>query len=135
MNLADTPYCVSPMLEEDVPAVSAIEGVVFSMPWSETAFRYQVRDNHASDFFVLRYCPWETGEGRRVWFPVRRLLGGRIEHRSLLGYAGFWTIVDEAHICTIALRPDLAYMLHYGQRDGQSLRAAVDPAGYPAGKP
>jgi len=108
MNLEGLPYAVEPMQLDDIPTVSLVEQAVFTMPWSSTAFEYELRHNPSSRYLVLRYLPWyktAPGEGtlsRRVW----RLWKPSREDSSLLGYGGFWMMVDEAHICTLALRDE-----------------------------
>jgi len=99
------------MRARDIPTVSAIEQSVFALPWSTTAFRYELRNNPASEYVVLRYLPWVKSDKRLSWrsarwFPARRLLRESRDDAALLGYGGFWVVLDEAHICTLALRPE-----------------------------
>lgn len=107
MNLDTLPYAVEPMRMRDIPTVHHIEERVFSLPWSTTAFSHELLYNKASEYLVLRYMPRaETCDGssnathrrRRLVSSPRRL------DRTLLGYGGLWMMVDEAHICTLALR-------------------------------
>ncbi|MHB0858976.1 MAG: ribosomal protein S18-alanine N-acetyltransferase [Anaerolineae bacterium] len=107
MNLDGLPFVVQPMEIEDVPTVSLIEHVVFTLPWSSTAFTYELRNNPSSHYLVLCYLPWEDVTRKRPLLgPVRKLLGGPRNDVSLLGYGGFWMMLEEAHICTLALRPE-----------------------------
>lgn len=71
------------MTVEDVPAVSAIDRMSFTLPWPESAFRYEVNDNHLAQCFVA-----ETGDGQIVAAVVS------------------WVIIDELHIATVATHPD-----------------------------
>jgi len=107
MNLDDLPYSVERMQLDDVPTVSAVELEVFTMPWSSTAFEYELRHNPSSRYLVLRYLPWRREHVSDGALPlrVRRMLKPSHEDLSLLGYGGFWMMVDEAHICTLAVRP------------------------------
>ncbi|HEY8395030.1 MAG TPA: ribosomal protein S18-alanine N-acetyltransferase [Thermaerobacter sp.] len=73
---------IAPMTPGDVPLVLAIERRSFPTPWSERAFVSELRDNLYADYIVARF------EGR------------------LVGYAGMWCILDEAHVTTIAVDPD-----------------------------
>ena len=104
MDLAGLPYAVRRMRESDIPTVSAIESLVFALPWSTTAFRHEVCHNETSEFLLLRYLPWAHPGGSPFLQPVRRLFRGDTQDPSVLGYGGFWAIVDEAHICTLAVR-------------------------------
>ena len=58
-----------------------IERLSFTTPWSRSAFFHEMESPH-SVFEVM-------------------ILNGR-----LIGYGGFWHIMDEAHISNIALHPD-----------------------------
>ncbi|WP_339222590.1 ribosomal protein S18-alanine N-acetyltransferase [Paenibacillus sp. FSL H8-0332] len=64
---------------EDVPAILVIEREAFTMPWTEEAFRNELSHNHFAKYMVME-------------------LAGHI-----IGYAGMWAIVDEAHVTNIAL--------------------------------
>lgn len=64
---------------EDVPEVLVIEREAFTMPWTEEAFRNELTHNHFAKYMVME-------------------LAGHI-----IGYAGMWAIVDEAHVTNIAL--------------------------------
>lgn len=61
--------------------VMKIERVSFKTPWSRSAFVHEI-------------------QFERSFFKVIRL-GGR-----LIGYGGFWLVLDEAHISNIAIHPD-----------------------------
>lgn len=74
------------MTLEDLPAVMEIDRLSFPLPWPERSFRYEVLENPASNMLVAG--------------PL-----GSEDHRPI-GFAGFWLIVDEAHISTIAVHPD-----------------------------
>lgn len=65
---------------EDIPDVMVIEHESFSLPWTEQAFRSEMTMNHFARYLMMEV----DGEAA--------------------GYAGMWTVVDEAHITNIALR-------------------------------
>ncbi|GAB6877525.1 hypothetical protein JCM13210_22530 [Thermaerobacter litoralis] len=73
---------IEPMTPGDLPLVLAIERRSFPTPWSERAFTSELRDNLYADYIVARH-------------------GDR-----LVGYAGMWCILDEAHVTTIAVDPE-----------------------------
>ena len=108
MNLDGLPYAVVPMELADVPTVSQVEQIVFTLPWSATAFEYELRHNRASEYLVLRHLPLvgESGGGRRPARGVGQLLKRSRMDSSVLGYGGFWVRPGEAHICTLAVRPE-----------------------------
>lgn len=107
MNLDGTPYALMPMRLADVSTVSAIEHVVFSLPWSTSAFTYDLTNNPNAEYLVLRYLPWAVTERERNTLSrsVRRLLTPPPQDPSLIGYGGVWMVLEEGHICTLAVRP------------------------------
>jgi ribosomal-protein-alanine N-acetyltransferase len=94
------PYLVEPMTLDDIGQVMKIERMVFPAPWSERAYRYEITKNDHSTMLVVR----PAGAPRRSVEHLRHRLG-LARPAPLLGYAGFWLLVDEAHICTIAVHP------------------------------
>jgi ribosomal-protein-alanine N-acetyltransferase len=106
MNLEGLPYALMPMGIDDIPTVSLIERNVFTLPWSTNAFTYEIKHNPASDYLVLKYIPWMEAKSKGGLSERVRRLFKPGEDVSLVGYGGFWILVDEAHICTIAIRPE-----------------------------
>lgn len=72
------------MTVEDVPAVSKLDRISFSLPWPEHSFRYEAVENRAA----------------RCWVAATE------DHR-IVGMLVLWLIVDEAHVATIAILPDV----------------------------
>jgi len=70
----------------DVQAVLEIDRLSFPIPWSENTYRYEIEENRSSYMNVVK-IPF-NGNNR------------------IIGYVGFWFIVDEAHISTLAVHPD-----------------------------
>ena len=70
------------MTEADVPTVTALDKISFSLPWPERSFRFEVTDNPAS----------------RCW--VAEVDG------QVVGMVVAWLFVDEVHVATIATHPD-----------------------------
>jgi ribosomal-protein-alanine N-acetyltransferase len=98
------PYLVEPMALADVDQVMEIERVSFPAPWSARAYRYEITENAYSTMLVVRQAAARSDRFRRLAHPLARHLG-LVKPHPLLGYAGFWLLVDEAHICTIAVHP------------------------------
>jgi len=133
MNLDGLPYALMPMQLADVRTVSAIEQVVFSLPWSTSAFTYDLNNNPNAEYLVLRYLPWTVPEreGKPLGRSVRRLLRPPRQDPGLIGYGGLWVVLDEGHICTLAVRPDwrgrglgealLAGLIERGRERGAAL--------------
>ena len=108
MDDTDTPYVIEPMRLRDIPTVMAIEEAVFPTPWSASSFRYEVSSNPYSHYLVARLCNSPNKERlASIREALRRLIGSQELDWSLAGYGGFWLMVDEAHISTLAVHPDL----------------------------
>lgn len=75
------PITIDDMKIEDIPAVQAVENASFPVPWPANAFRQELTQNRNAHYIVAR-------EGDHV-----------------IGYAGLWLSLDEAHITTFAVLP------------------------------
>jgi ribosomal-protein-alanine N-acetyltransferase len=83
---------ISPMTLDDIPAVLEIEVASFQSTWPPNAFANELRDNKLAFYFVGR-------------------LDGRI-----VAYGGIWVILEDSHVTTIAVMPELR-----GQRLGEEM--------------
>ncbi len=92
---------IRPMRLEDVPAVSALDRLSFSLPWPERSFRYEVTEN----------------ENSRPWVAEVLTVDGS---PHLAAMAVIWVIVDEAHVATFAVHAD-----HRRKGIGRQLLAAT----------
>ncbi len=79
------PVTVRGMTPDDVPAVMVIERLSLQTPWSERSFHFELTENPASCLLLAE---------REGDVP------------QIVGYIGFWMLIDEAHISTIAVHPD-----------------------------
>src|SRR5688572_1659369 len=101
----ELPYLVEPMTVADLDSVMAIETVAHSAPWPASAYQHELEQNTLSHYYVLvpelgRIQP-VTGVRGRIFSWLRR----PERRRLVLGYGGFWLMVGEAHISTIAIAP------------------------------
>lgn len=101
MHLDGLPYTLQRMRLGDLPTVSYIERQVFATPWSIQAYRQEVLYHEAATYLVLRH----VGRPEAGAPPLRRPWGTR-QDPTLLGYGGVWMVLEEAHISTLAVRPD-----------------------------
>src|SRR5471032_317416 len=83
---------VSEMNAADIERVLEIEVLSFSSSWPKDAFANEVRENKLAHYFVGR-------------------LDGRI-----VAYGGIWVILEDSHVTTIAVHPDVR-----GQRLGEEV--------------
>lgn len=80
------PVQVDDMRLPDVAQVQEIERLCFLTPWPAYAFEQELRGNRLARYVVAR-----TGEGGT---------------ERVVGFAGVWLMVDEAHITTFAVHPE-----------------------------
>jgi [ribosomal protein S18]-alanine N-acetyltransferase len=95
------PYAVEPMTLADIGRVLEIEQLSFSAPWSARAYRYEITKNEHSTMLVVRPAP----QHRLAPIGWLRFLSPGAQG-PVLGYGGFWLLIDDAHIATIAVHPD-----------------------------
>jgi ribosomal-protein-alanine N-acetyltransferase len=111
-------YRVEPMTSQDLDAVMQIEYEAFSAPWSARAYDYELHYNEMAHYYVVRP---HDGDAQSAALPLaasspwwRRLIGREGQpststvagRPTIVGYGGFWLMVDEAHISTIAAHRD-----------------------------
>lgn len=77
---------VRPMVAEDIPAVLAIDQVSFSLPWPESAYRFELFENPGSLLWVAETVSQEGNS-------------------QIVGMIVVWLILDECHIATLAAHP------------------------------
>ncbi len=121
---------IVPMALEDIPRVLEIDQLSFPLPWSPTSYRYELTQNPNSHFWVAvaadaarpaSAAPRPAGGLERLmpsrWFRPAAPPDGA---RNVVAYGGFWFIIDEAHVSTIAVHPDWR-----GRRVGERLLVAM----------
>ncbi len=99
-------FLIAGMSLEDIPGVLEIENVSFPTPWSESAFRYELRENPYASLFVAKTR----------------------EEASVIAFACVWIIDQEMKINNIAVRPEyrsrgvgsrfLRFLLDYAASQG-----------------
>lgn len=70
-----------PMAEGDIPAISEIETLSFTTPWTEEAFRRELKHNPFAYYTVATH------------------------RERVMAYCGVWLVVDEAHVTNVAVHP------------------------------
>jgi [ribosomal protein S18]-alanine N-acetyltransferase len=102
MNLGDLPYVLDRMQLSDLPTISHLERQVFTTPWSIQAYRQELLYHDMATYLVVRH----TGEPDRAGGALLRRPWGTRHDPTLLSYGGVWMLMDEAHVCTLAVRPE-----------------------------
>lgn len=115
VEVAAVPYRLDYMQLKDIGDVIQIENTSFSMTWPANSYRRELQENRMARYLVVRYEPGPGEEPPQIEAPRRPfpfLLWPRSSRRSeqaarsaVVGYAGMWLMVDEAHITSIAVRP------------------------------
>lgn len=123
------------MTMADLTRVAEIERLAYPSPWPPSAYRKELQENRRAHYIVVRDSeivlppapvaahaePSEPQQHQRRPFPLS-LLPARPstppsrESAAIIGFAGLWLMVDEAHITTIAVHP-----AHRGLRVGELL--------------
>lgn len=104
---------IRPMQTSDLEQVRDIDRLSFSMPWPESAYRYELNENPRSLLWVAENIE-ENGE------------------KQVVGSIVVWLILDEAHIAAIAVHP-----YHRGRGIGRkllvtALRASIQKGSHSA---
>lgn len=80
------PVRIEPMATTDIGEVHDIERLSFRTPWPSYAFEQELSGNRLARYLVARAA---DGDRERV-----------------VGFAGVWLMVDEAHITTFGVHPE-----------------------------
>jgi ribosomal-protein-alanine N-acetyltransferase len=134
------PYIIEAMDYDDIDAVANIERQCFSLPWPTSAYRRELRTPNTNRYVVARWIDdankaklaqangtKNLQRSERGW--LTRLLPFLANDKSgkgaanpypIVGYAGLWLMVDEAHVTTIAVAPS-----HQGRGVGEQLFIAM----------
>lgn len=76
----------------DIDRILEIEQASFPTPWSRVAFEGELKNNQFAHYVVAEW------------------------NNRVIGYAGMWVIIDEAHITNIAIEPKMR-----GRKIGEAL--------------
>lgn len=76
-----------PLALSDLDAVLTIETAVLPTPWSQAGYTRELTENHLARYLALDK------------------LDAAGQARALLGFAGYWLLVDELHISMVAVAP------------------------------
>ena len=120
-------FAIEPMRAEHIPAISAIDRAVYPVPWPVHSYRSELNNRTAYYVVVCRVdaeahvdsppagvAAGSTESNGGLLSRLARLLrpgtsltpAEEVELRRVVGYAGLWLMVNEAHITTIAVAPE-----------------------------
>lgn len=89
-------YKIRKMMFQDIDQVLEVERLSFPSPWSRNAFEAELNDNIFAHYFVAE------------------------QDKTIVGYAGMWIVLDEAHVTNIAVHPAFRG-LNFGKKLTQEL--------------
>ena len=120
-------FAIEQMRAEHIPAISAIDRAVYPIPWPVHSYRSELHNRSAYYVVACRLDaeahverPAEVaavappGQSPGLLSRLSRLLrpgtmltpAEEVELQRVVGYAGLWLMVNEAHITTIAVAPE-----------------------------
>ncbi|MEX2237062.1 MAG: ribosomal protein S18-alanine N-acetyltransferase [Dehalococcoidia bacterium] len=104
-----TQVSVRKMLLSDIAQVMQIERDSFPATWPQTAYQRELTKNRLALYFVasLDGAPPQEEPERRGWLRHLLPVAGKPAGEPIAGFIGLWKMVDEAHIVTFAVRPEL----------------------------
>jgi ribosomal-protein-alanine N-acetyltransferase len=73
---------IEPLQKKDLDELMAIETQTFKSHWPVSAFLNEIENNRLAYYFGAHF------------------------EKTLVGYAGIWIVMDEAHITTLAVHPE-----------------------------
>jgi ribosomal-protein-alanine N-acetyltransferase len=102
---------ITPLTLADLDVVMALERICFKDPWTRRMYMTDLTENELATYRALR-----LPLGDVAWQSAKRkspgagggdaVAGAPAASGPILAYGGFWLMVDEAHIATIATRPE-----------------------------
>lgn len=113
-------YILEPMTLDDIEEVAVVERLCFTNPWPLAAYRRELRNDRGNYYIVLRDdpdadivgdFPVQYGasaprrQGRFAFWPLGKR-DVRVTPPPIIGFAGMWHVMDEAHVTTIGVHPD-----------------------------
>jgi len=109
------PYVIEPMTLEDLPEVHAVEMQSVPTPWPLSAYRRELSSPQGNYYVVCRWrppaessSPARRPEPRasRGLFPLFTRPQDEIPPPApIVGFAGMWVVMDEAHVTIIGIAP------------------------------
>ena len=109
------PYVIEPMTIEDLAEVHAVEVQSVPTPWPISAYRRELNNPQGNYYIVCRWRPPEgiAPERRKpagprtlsALSPSARSATVPPMHAPIVGFAGMWVQMDEAHVTIIGVAP------------------------------
>jgi ribosomal-protein-alanine N-acetyltransferase len=109
---------VAPMTPDDLDEIMPLERQCFEDPWTRRMYLNDLTTNPSATYLVVRMAnsKWQmadtkpsatVGPGRPSdALPQAGKASEAAIQSPILAYGGFWLLLDEAHIATVASHPD-----------------------------
>jgi ribosomal-protein-alanine N-acetyltransferase len=108
----------------DASALADLDQICFSVPWSRSAFESDLSDP-ANKVYLVWEAHYSAAEPAAGIAPADvNIILMKNRNSRIIGYGGFWQIVDDAEIMNIAIHPEWR-RLHLA---GELLTAMVESA-------
>ncbi len=113
------------MQQEDIAEVSRVDHICFTNAWPQSAYRRELKNTVNNYYIVLRdYADTpepargaqSESRGGLNLLPFRRKQTESRPSAPIIGFAGMWLLLDEAHVTTIGVLPE-----HRGKGLGELL--------------
>ena len=115
------PFAIEPMQAADIPEVAEIEKICFITPWPASAYERELQNSSSTRYTVIKY--YKDSESLHSApstvttqnFPPDLISffkregenpGALPNSGTVIGYAGLWMMLDEAHVTTLGVHPD-----------------------------
>lgn len=107
---------ITPLTPDDLDAVMFLERQAFAEPWTRRMYVSDLTSNELATYLAARPAAgaslsafvsaarWLAGEWEPAGAAARPGTGALLP--PILAWGGFWLMVDEAHIATVASHPD-----------------------------
>ncbi len=91
----------------DIPFVADIDKQSFNPPWSARSYQYEINESTYSHMVTLERTGGKPTGLRKLLSRLQPTNGADPVDPlpEVVGYGGLWSILDEAHISTIAAHP------------------------------
>jgi ribosomal-protein-alanine N-acetyltransferase len=99
---------VAPMTPDDLDEIMPLERQSFTDPWTRHMYLSDLTTNALATYLVVRHGDAGTrGRGERQAVENGLVLSPSLHAAAspILAYGGFWLLLDEAHIATVASHP------------------------------
>jgi ribosomal-protein-alanine N-acetyltransferase len=94
---------VAPMTPDDLDEIMLLERQCFADPWTRRMYLNDLTTNAMATYLVVRIADGKWQIANSKW-PLGR--ADSDVSSAILAYGGFWLLLDEAHIATIASHPE-----------------------------